>query len=93
MEAEVFLQGHWKNFEELEEDLCLEELEAVLKAGREKEHRLMKFYALFKGVDLDEAQDTKQRFDAVQRRAEMRLTGKTEEELEFAELGIDIVSE
>lgn len=93
MEAEVFLQGKWKNFEQLEEDLCLEELEAVLKAGRERESRLMKFYAAFKGVDLDGGQDSKERFDAVQRRVEARLSGKSEEELEFAELGIDIVSE
>lgn len=93
MEAEVFLQGHWKNVEQMEENLCLEELEAFLKAGRDREHRLMKFYAAFKGVDLDSSQDNKERFDAVQRRVEAKLTGKSEEELEFAELGIDIVTE
>lgn len=87
------MQGHWKNFEQLEEDLSLEELEAVLKAGREKEYRLMKFQAGLKGIDLDGATDHKERFDAVQRRVEAKLSGKSEEELEFAELGIDIVSE
>ena len=90
MEGEALLLGNWKNIEEMEEALTLEELEVLIRAGREKEHRMMKFYAAFKGVNLDEDSDTKDRFDAVQRRAEAKLSGKTEEELEWEELGIDI---
>ncbi len=54
---------------------------------------MMKFYAAFKGVDLDEQSNTQERFDEIKRRAEAQLTGKSEEELEFESLGIDIVTE
>jgi hypothetical protein len=49
------LLGHWKNFDELEESLSINELDAILNSMREKEHREMKFMASLQGVDLDEA--------------------------------------
>lgn len=54
MESEVFLAGHWKNFDELEESLSINELNALVKALREKEERSMKFHAAINGVDLEE---------------------------------------
>lgn len=93
LEGEALLLGTWKNIDELEESLTLEELHLVIDKAREKEHRMMKFYAAFKGVNLDEQTDTKERFEEIQRRAEARLRGKTEEELEWEALGIDIVVE
>ena len=55
MESEVFLLGHWKNFDELESNLSIDELNAVLEASRGKEEREMKFMAAMNGVDLEES--------------------------------------
>lgn len=61
----------------------MEELELVVKSGRDKEHRMMKFYAAFKGVDLDASEeDPKDRFEDIKRRAEARLSGKSDSEIE-----------
>ena len=46
--------GHWKNYDELESSLSLDELMATLNAAREKDHRDKKFLAAMQGVDLDE---------------------------------------
>jgi hypothetical protein len=54
LESEVFLLGHWKNFDELESSLSVEELSAILDASREKEKRGNKFLAAINGVDLEE---------------------------------------
>lgn len=98
LEGEALLDGPWKNIEEMEESVTLEELELRVKASREREHRMMKFYAAFKGVDLDEGnkQDSAEVFERAQRRAEARLLGKTDDEIDkheelsaFADLGIE----
>lgn len=49
--------GHWKNYDELEENLSIEELILTLKASRDREHRERKFLAAMQGVDLDENQE------------------------------------
>jgi hypothetical protein len=49
------LLGHWKNFDELEENLSLEELNALLEATRKKDYEDKKFMAAIQGVDLDES--------------------------------------
>jgi hypothetical protein len=82
--------GSWKNIEELEECLNLAELEAVIRAKRDEEHRHHKFLAALKGINLDEDNSVKERFAEVERRAEARRTGKTVEQLEFEEFGLDI---
>ena len=94
LEGEALLLGNWKNIEELEESLTLEELDLLVRTARDKEERMMKFYAAFKGVDLDASskEQSQDVFDAVQRRAEARLTGRDVEDLEFEELGIEIMS-
>jgi hypothetical protein len=51
------LLGHWKNFDELESSLSLEELTAVLDASRKKDYEDKKFSAALQGVELDEEQE------------------------------------
>lgn len=54
MESEAFLTGHWKNFDELESNLSIEELNAVVDAIRKKDYEEKKFLAALQGVDLEE---------------------------------------
>lgn len=72
--------------------LNVEELYAILDAAREREHRHNKFMAALKGIDIDAAnkEDIQERFDAVQRRADSKLTGKSVDAIEYDELGFDI---
>jgi hypothetical protein len=53
LEAEVFLLGIWKNFDELEASLCIEELMQILSTTRELSYEEKKFSAALQGVDLD----------------------------------------
>lgn len=97
LEAELFLLGHWKNFEEIEENLTLKEVEVILKAARDQEYHRQKFAAALKGVNLDEnktsSDEEEPTFEDIKRRAQARLTGISEEQLEFADIGIAIVEE
>jgi len=47
------LLGHWKNFDELESSLSLDELTALLDASRKKDYDDKKFMAAMNGVDLE----------------------------------------
>ena len=49
--------GHWKNFDELESSLSLEEIQALLEASRKKNYEDKKFLAAVNGVELDEEPD------------------------------------
>lgn len=49
--------GHWKNFDELESSLSLEELTAVLDASRKKDYEDKKFSAALQGVELDSEEE------------------------------------
>lgn len=51
----MFLLGHWKNFEELENALSLDELLAVLNAYRKKTDREQRFTAAIQGIDLGDS--------------------------------------
>ena len=46
--------GHWKNFDELESSLSLDELTALLDASRKKDYEEKKFFAAINGVDLED---------------------------------------
>lgn len=69
-----------------------------MKAIREREHRLMRSYGFFKGVDIDEGsgETPQDKFERAERRAAARLAGKSEEEIEregevsFEDLGIEV---
>ena len=93
MEAEALLEGPWKNIEELEECITLEELQILIKAIRDKEHRTFKFMGALKGVDIDEKTDQKDRFEEIKRRAEARRQGVNVEKMELEEFGLDIIEE
>lgn len=92
MVAEVFPYGNWKNLIEVEEELTLEELELILTKSRDAEYDRQRFAAGLKGVNLDEvaAESQAESFDDVRRRADAKLSGKSEAQLAFEEIGIDI---
>lgn len=79
------LLGIWKNFEELEESVTLEELNLILAAGHKQEDNRNKFMAALKGINL--GPDPKDKFKEIQERAEKKLRGEdTDEPDEAAEL-------
>lgn len=81
--------GAWKNFEEIEEALSINELMHILDAFRDLEKQRYKFQAALQGVDLDKHdQDAETSFEAVKRRAEAKVRGISEEQLEFEQIGI-----
>lgn len=53
LEAEVFLVGIWKDYEELELSLSMPELIATVESRREIEHSKNKFLAAIQGIDID----------------------------------------
>jgi len=53
LEAEVFLLGIWKDYEELETSMSMPELTETLNIKRELDYSDKKFYAAIQGVDLD----------------------------------------
>ena len=53
LEAEVFLIGIWKDYDELESSMSMPELTATLKIKRELDYSDKKFSAAMQGVDLD----------------------------------------
>jgi hypothetical protein len=60
LEAEVFSLGIWKDFDDLEQSLSLQELTAILEAKRDKDYEDKKFAAALQGVDLDEQSGKKE---------------------------------
>jgi hypothetical protein len=53
LEAEVFLLGIWKDFEELESSISMPELTVILNVKRDLDYQEKKFMAGIQGVDLD----------------------------------------
>ena len=53
LEAEVFLVGAWKDFEDLELSLSMTELIAIIEKMRDLDYNEKKFLAAMQGVDLD----------------------------------------
>jgi hypothetical protein len=53
LEAEAFLLGIWKDYDELESSLSMPELMATLASKRELDYEEKKFLAAIQGVDLD----------------------------------------
>jgi len=54
LEAEAFIIGAWKNFEDLELSMTMAELIAVIEKIRDLDYNEKKFLAAMQGVDLDE---------------------------------------
>lgn len=57
LESEIFLLGIWKDYNELEESLCLSEIMAILESKRELDYQEKKFFAAIQGVDLEGADE------------------------------------
>lgn len=55
LEAEVFMLGIWKDYQELELSLSMPELLATLGTKRELDYEERKFLAAIQGIDLDNA--------------------------------------
>jgi hypothetical protein len=53
LESEVFLLGIWKDYDELEQSLSMQEITAILNVKREEDYSMKKFLAAMQGVDLD----------------------------------------
>lgn len=53
LEAEAFLLGIWKDYEELEASLSMPELTQTLTSKRDLEYQEKKFFAAIQGIDLD----------------------------------------
>lgn len=53
LESEVFLLGIWKDYDDLEQSLSMEELVVTLNAKRDADYQDKKFMAAIQGVDLD----------------------------------------
>jgi len=53
LEAEVFLLGIWKDFEELESSISMPELVSILNIKRDLDYEEKRFFAGIQGVDLD----------------------------------------
>jgi len=86
------LLGHWKDYEELEENISMPELTATLKAIYKVENRKNKFLAAMQGVDLDsdsssDSTDKPSTFQEVKARAISKLTNN-EDLAGAAELGL-----
>ena len=57
LETEVFLLGIWKNFDELELSISIEELMQILSITRDLDYEEKKFSAALQGIDLDANSD------------------------------------
>lgn len=54
LEAELFLLGIWKDYEDLETSLSMPELVATLSSKRDLDYQEKKFLAAIQGVDIDQ---------------------------------------
>ncbi len=54
LESEIFILGIWKNFDDLEKNISMPELMAILETTRELDYNEKRFLAAMQGVDLDE---------------------------------------
>src|SRR6478736_9317435 len=75
LESEVILTGMYKNYEELEECLTLEELEEVYSTIKKREFEAMKFTAALKGINLEE-DDVDNEYETIVNRGRAKAVGK-----------------
>jgi hypothetical protein len=77
LESELFLLGIWKNYDELESNISMPEMMAILESRRELDYNEKKFLAAMQGVDLDEASGTKEEdpWEAMKARVAAKTSG------------------
>jgi len=61
LESEVFTLGIWKNYDDLESNISMPELMAIISARRELDYEEKKFLAAMQGVDLENNEDRGQK--------------------------------
>lgn len=94
LEAEAFLLGQWRNFDELEMNLSLPELEAILDAERKRQYAHNKFMAALKGINLDsDAANEEDPFERAVAKAHALAEGKSTDEHEFDSIGFGFEEE
>lgn len=80
LEAEVFMLGIWKDYEELETSLSMPELISTLETKRELDYQEKKFLAAIQGVDLDKESGKQSEQDAWEKmKAKVFSGGKSED--------------
>lgn len=77
LEAEAFLLGIWKDYEELESSLSMPELTATLNAKRDADYNEKRFLAAIQGVDLDKDNNRQDEWERLKNRVFSR--GATED--------------
>ena len=77
LESELFLLGIWKNYDELESNISMPEMMAILESRRELDYNEKKFLAAMQGVDLDEANGIKDEdpWEAMKARVAAQVSG------------------
>jgi hypothetical protein len=77
LESEVFLLGIWKNYDELESNISMPELMAILESKRDLDYTEKKFLAAMQGVDLDEASGKQEEdpWEAMKARVAAQVSG------------------
>lgn len=70
----------------------LDELQAILGAARKQRYEDQRFMAAIQGIDIDKESNDRaaERFEEVKKRADAQLQGRSVEELEYDELGLDV---
>ncbi len=76
-EAQAFLLGIWKNFDELEASISLPELTEILSIHNEQEYNNRKFLAAIQGVDLEGGNNQKEEdpWEAMKSRVAAKTSG------------------
>jgi len=77
LESELFVLGSWKNFDDLESNISMPELMAILESTRELDYSEKKFMAAMQGVDLDEQTGKKEEdpWEAMKARVASQVSG------------------
>jgi hypothetical protein len=77
LESEIFVLGIWKNYDELESNISMPELMAILESKRELDYSEKKFLAAMQGVDLDEAKNKQEEdpWEAMKARVASKVSG------------------
>lgn len=77
LESEAFLLGIWKDYEELETCLSMQELTAILEQKRDEDYQDKKFMAAMQGVDLDEQSGRKEEdpWESMKARVAAKVSG------------------
>lgn len=77
LESEIFMLGIWKNYDELESNISMPELMAILESIRDLDYAEKKFLAAMQGVDLDEASGKQEQdpWEAMKARVAAQVSG------------------